>query len=196
MQKPHQSKSELRRQMRQRRRTVPQRQRDLAAIALARNVAEIPGWDDASKVAIYFPSDGEADPSQVAKALRQSGRAPYLPIIQQDDRLLFAPWEESGKLQENRYGIPEPQTTACSADELQLILLPLVAWGVKGQRLGMGGGYYDRSLATAVHVIKVGVAFDIQRDDDLVTDPWDIRMDFIATESALIECQDKEHNRL
>ncbi|MEP5568223.1 MAG: 5-formyltetrahydrofolate cyclo-ligase [Halioglobus sp.] len=191
MQKPHQSKPELRQQLRLRRKAVPQRQRDLAAIGLAHNVTAIPGWEDASRVAIYFASDGEADPSLVAKALYLSKRAPYLPVIQQDKTLLFAPWEASGELRENHFGIPEPQTTACTAEALDIVLMPLVGWGVGGQRLGMGGGYYDRSLATAAHVIKVGVAFEMQRVDDLVTDPWDIRMDFIVTESALIECQGK-----
>ena len=181
--------------MRQLRRALTQKQRDRAAIELARHITALPGWDNACKVALYLPSDGEADPSLVEKALRSCGKAPYLPVIQQDNSLLFAPWEESGELRENRFGIPEPQTATRKADELEIILLPLVAWDAQGQRLGMGGGYYDRTLAAATNVIKVGVAFELQRVDALVTDPWDIRMDFIATESTLIECQGKDQEQ-
>ncbi|MEP4148970.1 MAG: 5-formyltetrahydrofolate cyclo-ligase [Halioglobus sp.] len=191
----HHSKLKLRRHMRQLRRALTQNQRDRAAIELARHVTALPGWDNASKVALYLPSDGEADPSLIEKALRSSGKAPYLPVIQADNSLLFAPWEESGQLQKNRFGIPEPQTATSNADELEIILLPLVAWDAQGQRLGMGGGYYDSSLAAASNVIKVGVAFELQRVDALVTEPWDIRMDFIATESRLIECQGKDQEQ-
>jgi 5-formyltetrahydrofolate cyclo-ligase len=72
---------------------------------------------------------------------------------------------------------------------LDIILLPLVAWDTQGHRLGMGGGYYDRSLAGVQNVIKVGLALELQKVEALVTEPWDIRMDFVATENGLIQCQ-------
>ncbi len=189
MNEPKLSKPELRRIMRQRRQAVPQVQRDNAAGCLAQHVATLPGWKSATKIALYLASNGEADPCGIVKALRNSGRTPYLPIIQEDKSLLFAPWRESATLVANRYGILEPQAESCPAEELEIIVLPLVAWDEQGHRLGMGGGYYDRSLADAQNVMKVGLALELQRVEALTIEPWDIRLDFVATERALIQCQ-------
>ncbi|MBT5006055.1 MAG: 5-formyltetrahydrofolate cyclo-ligase [Halieaceae bacterium] len=189
MSKPNFSKLELRRVLRQRRRALPQAHRANTARQLVRSVKTLLEWSSASKIALYMASDGEADPAEIAKALRHSGKTPYLPIIQEDKSLRFAPWTETATLVANRYGILEPQTTSCTAAELDIILLPLVAWDTQGHRLGMGGGYYDRSLAGVQNVIKVGLALELQKVEALVTEPWDIRMDFVATENGLIQCQ-------
>ena len=94
----------------------------------------------------------------------------------------------------NRFGIQEP---ACSprhwvrAWQLDLILLPLVAFDESGNRLGMGGGFYDRSLAyrqSRTHSRRprlIGLAHELQRVEQLATNSWDIPLDMIATEKRV-----------
>ena len=185
----HLSKPDLRRLMRQRRQALSEDDRAKAAICLTQNVLALEAWQDASKIALYLANDAEADPSLLAKELRHAGKTPYLPVIQQDNSLCFAPWVEFSELRNNRFGIPEPQTPASKAAELDIILLPLVAWDIHGNRLGMGGGFYDRSLSGACDVLKVGLAYELQRVETLPAESWDVNLDFVATEATLIQCQ-------
>lgn len=186
-----QSKPDLRRLMRQRRQALSEDDRAQAALSLTQHALALEAWQGASKIALYLANDAEADPSLLAKALRHAGKTPFLPVIQQDNSLRFAPWVESSELRDNRFGIPEPQTPAIRAEELDIIVLPLVAWDIQGNRLGMGGGFYDRSLSGAYDVLKVGLAYELQRVETLPTEPWDIRLNFVATEAALVQCQGK-----
>ena len=100
----------------------------------------------------------------------------------------------------NRYGIPEPQ---CPRDELveaaeiELVLIPLLAFDRRGHRLGSGAGYYDRSFAFLREVerpalpLLVGVAYAFQEVESIAPEAWDVPLDFVATEHELIECTHK-----
>ncbi|TDG15565.1 5-formyltetrahydrofolate cyclo-ligase [Seongchinamella unica] len=184
-----QSKSELRRDMRSRRRALPETKRRQAAGKIAERLASLPSWRLAQRIAVYLANDGEIDPSIVVNTLRAEGRTPYLPVIQADRSLRFARWEAGEHLGRNRFGIPEPSGDPRPASELDVILLPLVAWDRQGNRLGMGGGFYDRALANAPEVLKVGLAYECQQVSTLPAQSWDVQLDFIVTESTLYNCQ-------
>ena len=175
--------------MRRRRQTLSTALRRQAAVAISEQVQQLPGWQQAGNLALYLAADGEADPGPVAAIARAAGKTTYLPEIQADDSLRFAPFDEDTPMRENRFGIPEPQSESRPARAMNVVLLPLVAWDYRGHRLGMGGGFYDRSLAEAPGVIKVGVAFELQRVDSLPTEAWDIDLDFVVTETTLHRCQ-------
>ena len=107
-----------------------------------------------------------------------------------DDRLRFAPWRAGEALVANRYGIPEPADTrhALPADAMTMIVMPLVGFDAHGHRLGMGGGWYDRSLAFRRNHASpppwlVGAGFAVQQVDALRAEPWDVPLDAICTES-------------
>ena len=186
---PH-SKPQLRRHMRARRQALSAAARDDAALKVARHVEGVPGWQAAVKVAVYLAADGEVDPTIVASSLRANDKTPYLPVIQDDQSLRFAAWDAGSRLSDNRYGIPEPDGENLPAETMDIILLPLVAWDTAGNRLGMGGGFYDRTLAADEKVLTVGLGFELQKVGRLPAEPWDVRLDFIATECALHNCQD------
>ena len=84
---------------------------------------------------------------------------------------------------------PPPAAARRSANELDIIFLPLVGWDEFGNRLGMGGGFYDRTLAGVRQPLLVGLAHDCQRAERVPREAWDISMDFVATGSALVRCQ-------
>lgn len=177
--------------MRKRRQALSAAARDDAALSVANHIESTPGWPSAVRVALYLAADGEIDPTVIASRLRENGKTPHLPIIQDDNSLRFAAWDANAPLSNNRFGIPEPMGKQVPAETLDIVLMPLVAWDMTGNRLGMGGGFYDRTLAGCDNVLKVGLGFEFQRVSSLQAESWDVRLDLIATECALHECEGK-----
>ncbi len=188
----------LRRELRERRRRIAPAVRDDAGRQLAGQLSAIPGWDDVHRVAGYVAADAEIDPATLLDELHLAGKHLYLPVIQPDNTLSFAAWAPGDPTAPNRYGIPEPlgTHTLYSAGDLDAVLLPLVGWDRQGRRLGMGGGFYDRSLAGCEGVLKVGLAYAAQEIPELPGESWDVNLDFVATESALHACRATGGTRL
>ena len=185
-----QNKSQLRSDLRRRRRGLGQEQQLQAARAVAQHVATIPLWQDARRIALYLAADGEIDTGPLAQSARDLGKQLFLPIIHADQRLSFAAWESNASLVTNRYGIPEPPpgSEQCAPETLEIIFLPLVAWDKSGHRLGMGGGFYDRTLDNVQGPLRVGLAHATQQVARVPHDPWDIALNFVATDAALHRC--------
>ncbi len=122
----------------------------------------------------------------------------YLPVLRPfgDNRLWFAHYAPGTPLVKNRYGIAEPDIDhgkRVEAFALDLVLAPLVGFDLQGNRLGMGGGFYDRSFAHLLrhrHWLKprlVGLAYDFQQVKHLPAQPWDVPLTAVATEHRIIE---------
>lgn len=184
----------MRRELRATRRQISRAERRAAAAALARRLAVLPALQRARRVAAYWPADGEIDPLPALTRAHASGKRCYLPVLcpLRDGHLHFAPWQPGAPLLRNAYGIPEP---ACPRGQwlaprmLDLVLLPLVGFDAAGNRLGMGGGYYDRSFAFLRRQgwrrpRLIGVGFDCQRLAALPRRPWDVALDAVLTPRA------------
>jgi len=188
----HRLKIQLRNTLRQRRRSLsPSAQRG-AAQSLLHSISELPTWTQARRIALYLAADGEIDTRPLEQHARSLGKQLFLPAINADNSLRFLSWQADDTLYTNRYNIPEPPATAtcCPAAELDIIFLPLVGWDLHGRRLGMGGGFYDRTLSGIAAPLRVGLAYDIQQTEAVPQDSWDIVLDFIATDTALYRCQE------
>jgi 5-formyltetrahydrofolate cyclo-ligase len=108
--------------------------------------------------------------------------------------LRFAPWKPGDALASNRFGIPEPDLSPASlleADALSLVVMPLVGFDDRGNRLGMGGGWYDRSFAfrheRGAPPYLVGAAFAIQQVPAFEAEAWDVRLDAVCTEQRCFD---------
>lgn len=119
-----------------------------------------------------------------------SGKQVLVPVVS-GDSLEFSRYTERTCLQKNRYGIDEPvNTESMSAGQLTLVLTPLVAFDQQGNRVGMGGGYYDRTFAfladqpRPASVLLVGVAYQFQFTALPEPQPWDIPLDAVVTETG------------
>ena len=184
----------LRKTLRERRRSLPPQHRITAAEALADRLLALPflspGEATAGYVAGYWAMDGEI--GLHAFQLRLPAPLVYcLPLLHDDGTLRFAPWRAGDPLVTNRYGIPEPDVTpggALRAEDMAALVMPLVGFDADCHRLGMGGGWYDRSLAfrqeRAAPPWLVGAAFAAQRVDALPREAWDVRLDAVCCEDA------------
>ena len=183
---PAPARDALRRLLRERRRALPPATRIAAAETLAARLLALPIAPQDGHVAGYWAMDGEI--ALHVWQLRLPPAVRYcLPVLGDDDLLRFAPWRPGEDLVANRFGIPEPVSAPLPAEAMALIVTPLVGFDADGHRLGMGGGWYDRSLAfrrtAAAPPWLVGAAFDAQRVDALAVEAWDVPLDAVCTET-------------
>jgi 5-formyltetrahydrofolate cyclo-ligase len=182
----------LRKQLRERRNALTADEQQSASRNAGHHAQSLPNWEHATRIALYLAADGELDPTHLAALCREQEKSLYLPVIRDDNSLAFALWRPEEKLKVNRYGIPEPppDSDPLRADEMEIIFLPLVGWDERGNRLGMGGGFYDRTLDGATRPLLVGLAHDCQQVPALPRESWDISLDFVVTGSALVDCRE------
>lgn len=189
-------KTELRHSLRSRRNALPPEDQRLAAERLAANLVSVRLFLTSRRIACYLPNDGEIDTAPLIEQIRRRRKSCYLPVLSRlsHDRLWFAEAGPKTKLAPNRFGIPEPVVKSSElvrAQELDLILMPLVGFDDQGNRLGMGGGFYDRSLEFLRHRQHwrkphlLGIAYDFQRVNGLTPDSWDIPLAGVVTDRTV-----------
>jgi len=188
----------LRRRLRAARAALAPAERARASRALAWHVLRSPWYLRARRIAFYLPNDGEVDLQPLLLAAWQAGKQCFLPVLggRWEPRLWFMPWTPGDDLVPNRYGILEPPLVRGRRTghnwALDLVLVPLVAVDRAGHRLGMGGGFYDRTFAylrarrhwRRPHLM--GTAFSFQQVDHLEPAPWDVPLDSLATERGVV----------
>lgn len=144
------------------------------------------------KVAAFLSQDGELETKNVINILQQDPKFQvYLPIIEQNSNMAFGYYPTSAQLEKNRLGMMQPKENAqqprITANELDLVLTPLVAYDSKGYRIGMGGGYYDRTFALKQKhkpPFLIGWSHSCQQVSKIDVNPWDIPLDFLITEKG------------
>lgn len=182
--------------MRQARRQLSPASQSLATQGFFRQLQRSGFLLKAQDIALYIGSDGELNPWPIAQQLKAQRKACYLPVIcpRKAGLMHFFHADQSSPMLNNRFGIPEPDAKYCRAMKrqfLSLVLMPLVAFDCSGNRLGMGGGYYDRAFNQALWPYKtrrpllVGIAHDFQRVDILPTESWDVPLDAVITERSV-----------
>ncbi|WP_222563857.1 5-formyltetrahydrofolate cyclo-ligase [Novilysobacter antarcticus] len=179
---------QLRDQMREQRRQLSAARRVAAANTLAANLLALPFAPEHGYVAGYWAMDGEV--ALHAWQLNLPKDCIYCLPVLDGERLGFAPWRPGDPLVNNRYGIPEPDVSSTSLlapAEMAFVVLPLVAFDDHGSRLGMGGGWYDRSFAFrkdhAAPPWLVGAGFELQQHDAIETAAWDVPLDAVCCET-------------
>ena len=191
------NKSELRKLIRRKRRSLTPQQRRQASHGLLTSLRQNARFCAAQRVALYLSNDGEIDTQGVIEDLWRRGKQVFLPVLHpvRKGHLSFIRYDSNTVMRNNRYGIAEPdfrRGKRVSARYLSIVCLPLVAFDQRGNRLGMGGGYYDRTLAfmtqTEVAGLNgqqpelVGCAYAFQQVPQLPAESWDIGISAIATD--------------
>lgn len=187
---PPYTRQQIRQQIRQRRRALtPEQQTQFALKAADRMMAYTPVLL-AQTVAVFLSFDGELDTRPLIDQLWRAGKRVYLPVLHpfSPGNLLFLHYHPSSDLVVNRLKIREPKLDVRDVlplCRLDVLVTPLVAFDAAGQRLGMGGGFYDRTLQNwRRHRLQpVGYAHDCQQVDALPTEQWDIPLPAVITPS-------------
>ncbi len=190
-------RQELRRELKAKRNHLSAADKMAAAGAVADFIlAQLP--ETGGTIAGYWASAGEL-PLHILQLRLPSNWIWCLPVVQPNRQLLFAPWRAGDDLATNQYGIPEPTlapSSCMSPDTMSIALVPLLGFTRRGQRLGMGGGYYDASFAfrrsNPVPPTLIGIGYACQELDVFDTQDWDVHMDAIVTEREWLDCRVKE----
>ncbi len=179
-------KKALRTQCREARRSLTSEQQQHAQ-AVMHTLLSLPLLQNTSLlIGASLAFDGEVDLMPSMQAFQQAHQL-YLPRLKTDMTLDFLRWQENVDMKANVLGIPEPTgNQVLSIADLDLVLMPLVGVDLHGNRLGMGAGYYDKSLAEASRrPYLIGVAHHCQQVEILPIDPWDIPLDALVTEQGM-----------
>lgn len=182
------SRQAIRNQVRLRRRELSEAAQYHASHALLHHLHHDHSFQTARHVALYLAFDGELDTRPLIEYCWQQGKQVCLPILHPFRRghLLFQRYTQQTQMIRNRFNIAEPKLDSryvCPLRQLEVIFTPLVAFDSQGNRLGMGGGFYDRTLALAAdyQLKAIGLAHNLQHYHALPTDSWDIPLTQIIT---------------
>jgi len=193
------SKETLRKLLRKKRISLTHIQQQKKSQKIINHVLKSEVFKTAKNIAYYHAVRGEADPANLNIGHKQQQF--YLPIVvsaskNKQQGLVFSPASLTSQYQLNQFNIPEPicePSELIQVYELDLLIMPLLGFDRSGNRLGMGGGFYDRSLAykqqrPEKRPVLMGFAYDFQEVESLLAEPWDIGLDWIAMESDLFRC--------
>lgn len=189
------SKDDLRRKFRARRRSLTPLQRESQDLEINRSVIELVEQFGAKSISAFLAFDGEPDLRPALIDLSASGLELALPVMTDNTTkrtLQFRAWHPETALSRNAFGIEEPDAERLvHLRDIDLVLIPLVAWDRFGNRLGMGAGYYDHALSALAgsdQPRRVGIGYSIQQADKLPAEPWDVLMHQVITENGPFTC--------
>lgn len=187
-----------RRKLRHLRRSLDTHERTRRSNQLCRNISNQQLFTSSRRIALYLAADGEVETDALIERAWSSGKQVYLPVLVpfSHKRLWFVQYRPDTRLVENQFGIAEPvidHRRIVAPYSLDAVFTPLVGFDHKGNRLGMGGGFYDRSFAflqRRQHWKKprlIGMAFDFQQLEELPSQPWDVPLSAVATDKQWLD---------
>ncbi|MBS0287205.1 MAG: 5-formyltetrahydrofolate cyclo-ligase [Proteobacteria bacterium] len=183
-------KQQLRSQVRAHRRILSTSEKEKAALLITHRLFQHSTFKKAQKIALYLPFDGEVPTYLILQMALIAHKSCYAPVLD-NKQLNFVKIDELTPLKANRFGILEPHyplMRKIAAPSLDMVLLPLVAFDRACHRLGMGGGFYDKTFAFKVRRPKpllFGLAYDFQRVEHLPRGQLDLLLDGVITEKHL-----------
>jgi len=186
--------NQLRQSTRANRRALTAKQQLANSRSISNTLRRTALFRNSSRIALYLENDGEAAVSQLSQIIRDDKKRCYLPILRPlpPNRLWFAEYIIGDRLCRNKYGILEPdlrKRKPIRPYALDLVVVPLVAFDSECNRVGMGGGFYDRTFSylnnrnTWRKPNLIGVAHELQKHDSLQQREWDVSLDGVVTES-------------
>lgn len=179
----------IRRQIRKQRRQLTIQEQNVSANQVCQRLINQPDWQQSDHIAIYLSVDGELSTQPIIEQCWKQGKSVYLPVLHPFCRghLLFQKYDPNTPMITNRLKIKEPRLNCQQikpVNQLDMILTPLVAFDPQGNRLGMGGGFYDRTMANLNgSTLRVGIAHDLQCYPELPVADWDQPLHQIVTPS-------------
>lgn len=185
-----------RKQLRQQRAKITFNEQKIASNLITEQLSHHPIFLLSQTIASYIPIQHEIDPSVLIQKAWNNKKACYLPILQAQ-QLIFCAYQANTLLKKNQWAILEPPLsleTCISPENIDLVLVPLVGFTEKGQRLGMGAGFYDRSFAFLLNSPRptrpflLGLAYEWQKLTAFTEKNWDVPLNAVITEKKIYCC--------
>jgi 5-formyltetrahydrofolate cyclo-ligase len=182
---------EVRKKLKAKRKTLSPTTIANAAISISQNIWQLPELKRAKNIGCYIGVNGEASCAEFMRNAYTRKKRIFVPVLRKTNMEFYRLFPDS-QLQNNQFNIPEPvhiEQNLMPAQNLSVILVPLLAFDLSGNRLGMGGGYYDKLLSFTKRRDKfrrpllIGMAYDFQQTDKISANHWDIPMHIVATET-------------
>ena len=186
---PVSSKQALRDAVKQKRGAIPEDEITKKSARICAYLLEL--IDGCDPVMVYVSKPPEVDTHPFIRDLLREGRRIVVPIIEKETRTLRLSYlRDTTLLVQSTFHVPEPigNEIPAQSSDIQTVIIPLLAFDRRGNRLGYGAGYYDRFLAQNPTVKKIGVAFSCQETDSVPGDENDVRIDIVVTEDEIIHC--------
>lgn len=176
----------IRSQMRAKRRALSTSERERAAKVVAEQLLTHPAYVTAQHIGAYIAHAGECDPKHLVAQALADGKAVYMPVLR-SQAMVYVAWHQNTAMRKNQHGILEPaldaNTPSLHGLNLDVVVMPLLAFKKSGHRLGQGGGHYDRHFAKHHPGCKptlIGIAHGFQRHEGWQIQPWDVVCDTIV----------------
>ena len=188
------TKASLREQVFLKRKSLSEKEQSESGESLVKLWKSIEGLYRTKKIVLYWPVNREISTNSLISYFLKDGSKCYLPIIAQDkenNMLEFAPFEVDSPITNNRFNISEPSTAArVDLNELDIIFLPCVCFDSRGNRIGMGGGFYDKTLRQLSKNQKpqlILLAYDFQKVQSCFPENHDIKADACLTPNKFLK---------
>ena len=180
----HRAKQSLRELLIQKRRMLSAEERSAQSALILSQLEKMTVFQEAKTILLYYPKNNEVDVLPLFKRYKRD-KVLLLPVTHRRG-MTANPYEGNDKMHRGKVGIPEP-TTPPYEGEIDLIIVPAVAFDKQGNRLGRGGGYYDRFLKKQSHATFIGVGYDFQLVDEVPVRKHDQKMHRIILPSQTIQ---------
>ena len=184
--------STLRKHLRQHRRQLPVRVQLQTGQMVAHRLSRLASFKHSQKIGLYLSAFGEVPTQQMIERCFKQHKTVYLPQIRQFDQKLV--WVKINRHQwqnrrfaAHRLGMQEPRQRGIDINQLDLVIMPLLMFDLHGTRVGMGGGFYDRTLWKKYRPFRLGLAYDFQQVNEIDRQPWDQPLHAVLTAQSFYQ---------
>ncbi len=175
-------KKQLRQWIRERKRMVGSSQKRKQSEIITREILEHPNIRTASTILLYAALPDEVETQGLLDNLSKKGKTVLLPVVINQEELELRQYKGPQDLHIGAYHIPEPAGVPfLNLDQIDVAVIPGMAFDDYGNRLGRGKGYYDRLLEKIPQCYKIGICFDFQKFTHIPTGPYDVKMDEVIS---------------
>jgi 5-formyltetrahydrofolate cyclo-ligase len=181
----------IRREALRARRALPASERELASLVICDYLIATPWFRQATAIGCYLALEDEVSTWSLIDCAWRRKKRIFVPIVGNNRRMQFVEFNKDSRLQQNRYGLQEPADgRPIRPMNLDLVIAPLVAFDDRGNRIGMGGGFYDCTFSFTRHrkipfrPRLIGVAFACQQTQCIAANPWDVTLQEVLTENG------------
>lgn len=196
-------KKRLREKLLKRRDSIPPEQKALQETSIEKRLFELDNFKKANSILMYVSFRSEVNTRKFLDDIHKMGKKLILPLVDARHKVLkLYEVKDNSELAPGYMGIPEPdvrENRRVTIKDIDLVVIPGTGFDIQGNRLGYGGGYYDRllgyeskQLAEVEHIPTVALAFEEQIGDEIPAEPHDIQVDMIITDKQLIRCTNQK----